>query len=291
MGERPPSLPPVPFPTGVSSKRAAIQPFLDLESSIPMDNNPLNRRWYVAYHPETRVGVVRSKDPAGLEEWRRRAWAIFPSKPDILDVTAPMGELLAQLAPPSGIPVISGPLVAALVMENGTPALRLRTPDAKPFAGEVADVSDSVRESIGDLARCESVLFPGKKRDAYREGYARFQATLDQYRHRFFCWTDELESEICFPDPGGPVDGLFMWDEMIPFGAAIGCACGNCGESKPLYVLIDGDVREGQELATDGEGRAVPARPGDVVVAVARTVVYPHPSVNHPPGAYIEWVV
>lgn len=152
------------------------------------------------------------------------------------------------------------------------------------------------------------VLFPGKKHDAFREGYARLQATLDQYRHRFFCWTDGLKSEMCFPDPGGPVHGLFRGANamgfrgaaagQVPFGEQVSCRCEkkcyvvNCPGTVPLYVHIAGDVQEGQKLATDEEGRAVPAGPDEVIVAVAEKVIRPHPrGPQHPPGAYISWAV
>lgn len=256
-----------------------------------MDSN--GRRWYVAYHPETLVGVVRSKDPAGLEAWRRRSWVLFPTQPMISDITDSMGELLAQMAGPCGASRLPRSATVVLVQDGSQLKFRIRARDDEALPGEIADVTDSVNESISDLMGSKNALSVGEKYKAFREGEIRRDAYLDRFAQRFVVCVESAESEygMRYPDPGGPVDGLFMWDEIIPFGAAIGCACGNCGESKPLYVLIDGDVREGQELATDGEGRAVPARPGDVVVAVARTVVYPHPSVNHPPGAYIEWVV
>lgn len=45
-------------------------------------------RWYVAWHPESDVAVLRAKNADGLAEWRGREWRDFPSTPEIVEVTA-----------------------------------------------------------------------------------------------------------------------------------------------------------------------------------------------------------
>lgn len=51
-----------------------------------MNGRP-ERRWYVAWHPESDGAVLRLKDEEGLVEWRSRDWRLFPGPPEIDDVT------------------------------------------------------------------------------------------------------------------------------------------------------------------------------------------------------------
>jgi hypothetical protein len=43
------------------------------------------RRFYLAWHPDYPVGVLRNKDAKGLAEWQERAWKIFDGKPPTID--------------------------------------------------------------------------------------------------------------------------------------------------------------------------------------------------------------
>lgn len=82
------------------------------------------RRFYVAWHPDYRAGVLRHKDAKGLADWQARVWKIFDGKPPTIeDVSEAIpGLWIALLGDDARARQIVFQSPATLAVRHGPPA-------------------------------------------------------------------------------------------------------------------------------------------------------------------------
>src|SRR5690606_30717311 len=117
-----------------------------------------------------------------------------------------VGELLAQFSPD----VRSArhhAFAVVLTLDGDVPSLRVRPNDGPPFSGEVADVTDSVREVFIDILGARKRLNPWQRRPSV--GFNRVQRVAN----RFVVFPNGApERGFRLPAWGEAVDGLFAYD-------------------------------------------------------------------------------